>query len=246
MNVVALRRLGPRRRHDHQLDQLPAHQALGARAVGARARPRGPRRPRRSTATSTPSGSASSVTDRCSDLNGPQTRMQRRAPTRSAGRSRRSRATSTRRATRRRAPASSASATRPAPSSRRRRTYLADAVDARRGADRALLRRARAGRGRPRGRAWRRVYADPETGRSARVTVRAPRVVVACGALESPGAAAAQRHRRRRRSASTCACTRAPRDRRPVRAEDRAPGGARRRPALVDEFAERRATATAS
>jgi choline dehydrogenase-like flavoprotein len=29
-------------------------------------------------------------------------------------------------------------------------------------------------------------YADPESGRSARVTVRAPRVVVACGALESP------------------------------------------------------------
>jgi choline dehydrogenase-like flavoprotein len=30
------------------------------------------------------------------------------------------------------------------------------------------------------------VYADPESGRSARVRVRAPRVVVACGALESP------------------------------------------------------------
>jgi choline dehydrogenase-like flavoprotein len=30
------------------------------------------------------------------------------------------------------------------------------------------------------------IYADPETGRTARVTVRAPRVVVACGALESP------------------------------------------------------------
>ena len=29
-------------------------------------------------------------------------------------------------------------------------------------------------------------WADPETGRTARVTVRAPRVVVACGALESP------------------------------------------------------------
>ena len=35
-----------RRRHHDQLDQLPAHQALGARAVGARARARGPRRPR--------------------------------------------------------------------------------------------------------------------------------------------------------------------------------------------------------
>jgi choline dehydrogenase-like flavoprotein len=30
------------------------------------------------------------------------------------------------------------------------------------------------------------LYLDPETGRNARVTVRAPRVVVACGALESP------------------------------------------------------------
>src|SRR4051812_41992634 len=30
------------------------------------------------------------------------------------------------------------------------------------------------------------LYADPESGRSARVTVRAPHVVVACGALESP------------------------------------------------------------
>jgi choline dehydrogenase-like flavoprotein len=30
------------------------------------------------------------------------------------------------------------------------------------------------------------VYTEPETGRRARVTVRAPRVVVACGALESP------------------------------------------------------------
>jgi choline dehydrogenase-like flavoprotein len=31
------------------------------------------------------------------------------------------------------------------------------------------------------------MWTDPETGRSARVTVRAPQVVVACGALESPG-----------------------------------------------------------
>jgi len=30
------------------------------------------------------------------------------------------------------------------------------------------------------------IYADPETGRTAQVTVRAPNVVVACGALESP------------------------------------------------------------
>ena len=30
------------------------------------------------------------------------------------------------------------------------------------------------------------LYVDPESGRSAQLTVRAPRVVVACGALESP------------------------------------------------------------
>ena len=43
---LALRGRRLRRRHHDQLDQLPAHQALGARAVGARARARGPRRPR--------------------------------------------------------------------------------------------------------------------------------------------------------------------------------------------------------
>ena len=43
---LALRGRRLRRRHHDQLDQLPAHQALGARAVGARARPRGARRPR--------------------------------------------------------------------------------------------------------------------------------------------------------------------------------------------------------
>ena len=59
---VALRRLELRRRHDDQLDQLPAHEALGARAVGARARAsRGSTR-RSSTATSTPSGSGSAST----------------------------------------------------------------------------------------------------------------------------------------------------------------------------------------
>ena len=66
------------------------------------------------------------------------------------------------------------------------KTYLADALAARRRGDRALLRRARARRGRPRRGRRRRSTATPQTGRSARVTVRAPRVVVACGALESP------------------------------------------------------------
>ena len=116
---VALRRRGLRRRHDHQLDQLPAHEALGARAVGARARPRGARRPRLRPPPRRRLGAP--VGHR--PLLGPERDAdadEARAPTRSAGRSRRSRATSTRRATRPTAPASSASATAPAPSSRRR------------------------------------------------------------------------------------------------------------------------------
>jgi choline dehydrogenase-like flavoprotein len=64
-------------------------------------------------------------------------------------------------------------------------TFLADARE--RGADvivRCFAERVLVEGGRAAGVAG--VYADPETGRSARVTVRAPRVVVACGALESP------------------------------------------------------------
>jgi choline dehydrogenase-like flavoprotein len=65
------------------------------------------------------------------------------------------------------------------------KTFLRDAVE--RGAE--VLVRTRAQRilvedGRAAG--VEAVYADPESGRQARVTVRAPRVVVACGALESP------------------------------------------------------------
>ena len=40
---LAAGRLVPRRRHGHQLDELAAHQGLGPRAVGERARPRGRR-----------------------------------------------------------------------------------------------------------------------------------------------------------------------------------------------------------
>jgi choline dehydrogenase-like flavoprotein len=65
------------------------------------------------------------------------------------------------------------------------KTYLADAVE--HGAE-AILRcfaeRVLVEGGRAAGVEG--VYTDPESGRSARVTVRAPRVVVACGALESP------------------------------------------------------------
>ena len=65
------------------------------------------------------------------------------------------------------------------------KTYLQDALD--HGADvmvRAFAERVLVENGRAAGVQAR--YADPETGRSARVTVRSPRIVVACGALESP------------------------------------------------------------
>jgi choline dehydrogenase-like flavoprotein len=65
------------------------------------------------------------------------------------------------------------------------KTYLADAVAA--GAEvivRCFAERVLVEGGRAAG--IEAVYTDPETGRSARVAVRAPRVVVACGALESP------------------------------------------------------------
>jgi choline dehydrogenase-like flavoprotein len=66
-----------------------------------------------------------------------------------------------------------------------RRTYLRDAVDA--GArvvahctaERVLVEGGRAA-------GVQAAYADPQTGASSSVTVRAPRVVVACGSLESP------------------------------------------------------------
>jgi len=65
------------------------------------------------------------------------------------------------------------------------RTYLQDAFDA--GTDivvRCTVERVLVENGRAAGVEG--TYADPETGRTARVVVRAPRVVVACGSLESP------------------------------------------------------------
>ena len=65
------------------------------------------------------------------------------------------------------------------------KTYLADAVE--RDADvivRCVAERVLVEGGRAAG--VEAAYVDPESGRRARVTVRAPRVVVACGALESP------------------------------------------------------------
>ena len=65
------------------------------------------------------------------------------------------------------------------------KTYLQDAVDA--DADvvvRCFVERVLTENGRAAGVEG--TWTDPETGRSARVTVRAPQVVVACGSLESP------------------------------------------------------------
>jgi choline dehydrogenase-like flavoprotein len=65
------------------------------------------------------------------------------------------------------------------------KTFLADAIA--NGAEvvvRCFVERVLVENGRAAGVEGR--YEDPETGRSARVTVRAPRVVVACGSLESP------------------------------------------------------------
>jgi choline dehydrogenase-like flavoprotein len=65
------------------------------------------------------------------------------------------------------------------------KTYLADAAE--HGAElvaRCAAHRIRVENGRAAG--VEAMYTDPETGRPARVAVRAPRVVVACGSLESP------------------------------------------------------------
>ena len=104
-------------------------------------------------------------------------------PRRSAGASSRSSATSTRDATRRRRRATSASATSPAQAERR------PDLPARRRRERARFLVARAPRGsssRTGARPASRRLARRRSGRSAQVTVRAPQVVVACGALESP------------------------------------------------------------
>ncbi len=184
-NVTVLRRRGPRRRHGDQLDQLPAHAPVGAGAVGdASTASRASTGPT-TTATSTRSSSASRVNDRCSDLNGPHQRMKEGADALgwSFGDDH---------AQRRREPlrpgvgrATWASATRRARSRARQRTYLQDAFDA--GADivvRCTVDRVLVESGRAAGVEG--TWLDPETGRTARVTVRAPQVVVAAGSLESP------------------------------------------------------------
>ena len=140
-----------------------------------------------STATSTRSGSASASTTDCSDLNGPQQRMKEGAealgwsfqthrPQRRPGALR----PGERRLHRLRRPVRLQAVARA-------KTYLADAVDARRRDRRAAARAERVLV--EDGRAAGRRGAPTPTRRRARaraVTVRAPQVVVACGALESP------------------------------------------------------------
>jgi choline dehydrogenase-like flavoprotein len=125
-----------------------------------------------------------SVTGECSDLNGTQTLMKQ-----GAERLGWSFKTITRNVDERRYSADSAGfigfGDRTGAKQSTARTYLADARE--RGAEliaRCFAERVLVERGRAAG--VEALYADLETGHNARVTVRAPRVVVACGALESP------------------------------------------------------------
>jgi choline dehydrogenase-like flavoprotein len=125
-----------------------------------------------------------SVNDRCSDLNGAQQRMKSGAD--SLGWSFK---TITRNIDESRYSADTAGligfGDRSGAKLSTARTYLADARE--HGAEvivRCFAERVLTEAGRAAG--VEAVYADPDSGHSARVTVRAPRVVVACGALESP------------------------------------------------------------
>jgi choline dehydrogenase-like flavoprotein len=125
-----------------------------------------------------------SVTDQCSDLNGTQTRMKE-----GAERLGWSFKTITRNIDAARYSADSAGfigfGDRTGAKQSTARTYLADARE--RGAEvivRCFAQRVLVEGGRAAG--VEALYADLETGHTARVIVRAPRVVVACGALESP------------------------------------------------------------
>ena len=186
-------------------------QPVGARAVGARARARGRRRPR--VRPPPRRGLRAHLGERpaARDLNGPQQRMQEGA--------RGARLVASQTIVRNTDP--SATTTRASagyigfgdqsgskqshdrrPTSRTPSTHGAEIVV-------ALPRRARAGRGRPRGRR-RGDLRRPRDGRARRGSPSARRsVVVACGVARVAGAAAALAASAARRSATTCACTRA-------------------------------------
>ena len=160
---------------------------LGARRVGARARPRGPRRPR----LRRPPGRGARADRGQRRL----LRPQRAAPAAAGGlRGARLRLPRDhpqhrpREATTRRPPATSASATSRGSKRSTAKTYLADAQPTRRRDPRRLPRRADPGRERARRRGRGELDAsDPAgNGAAARVVVRAPTVVVACGSIESP------------------------------------------------------------
>ena len=231
----------PRRRHDDQLDQLPAHDALGARAVGAGVRARGGRRPR----VRPPPRRGDGADRRQRGLQ----RLQRPDAADEGGRRAarlvlRARDPQRRprhlhagdgRLHRLRRPDAAPSRAPPRPSCATRSRPAARSSPAPT-AQRVLVEDGRAaGVEAP--------YADPESGRTAAVTVSAPQVVVACGSLESPalllrsgigGPAVGQNlrlHPARRCSASTTRTS--------------APGGARPTPASSTS-SPTPATATAS
>ena len=146
-----------------------------------------------------------SVNDRCSDLNGPHQRMKEGAerarlvvpddrPQHRPGD-----------ATTRRRAAYIGFGDQSGSKLSTQKTFLQDAFDA--GADivvRCFVERVLVENGRAAGVEG--TWTDPETGRSARVTVRAPQVVVACGVARVAGAAAALAGSAARRPATTCAC----------------------------------------
>ena len=125
-----------------------------------------------------------SVNDRCSELNGPQLRMKE-----GAERLGWSFSTVNRNADPERYDPTTAAyigfGDQSGSKQSTAKTYLQDAFDAgaqivtRCWAERVLVEGGRAA-------GVEATWSDPETGRAARVTVRAPQVVVACGALESP------------------------------------------------------------
>ena len=137
-----------------------------------------------------------SVNDRCSDLNGPQQRMKEGAERARLVASRRSCATPTRSCY---DPASAAylgfgdqsgsklSTAADLPAGRVRRAAPTSSCAAR--VERVLVENGRAA-------GVEGTWIDPETGRTARVTVRAPQVVVAAGSLESPALLLRSRDRR--------------------------------------------------
>ena len=125
-----------------------------------------------------------SVNDRCSDLNGPQQRLEQ-----GAGELGWSFRTILRNADEKLYDPASAAymgfGDQSGSKQSTQKTYLQDAFDE--GADivvRCFVERVLVENGRAAGIEG--TWADPDTGRSARVTVRAPQVVVACGSLESP------------------------------------------------------------